>query len=163
MGWDEWEELKAQAAERRSPSMQVNHVPGDPGGGEASLEVHQSDLAKIGDHAFKLHMRLWDEARVQIGSTETAGGSLKGQGFALGGALDHVSTRWEEQLGSLRDACAHISNHLEFTKKTHQGDEYRIGSALSGIETLAQGFDERVGEPGARNPVYGTEKEKKDS
>ncbi|WP_405641620.1 hypothetical protein [Streptomyces uncialis] len=163
MGWDEWEELKARAAERQSTSMQVNHVPGDPGGTEASLEVRQSDLAKIGDHAFKLHMRLWDEARVQVASTETAGAGLKGEGFALGGALEHVSTRWEEQVRSLRDACGHISNHLEFTKKTHRGDDHRIGSALNTIETLTQGFDDRVGGPGARNPVYGTEKEKKDS
>ncbi|MFD8939390.1 hypothetical protein ACFV0R_29785 [Streptomyces sp. NPDC059578] len=169
MGWNEWEQLKAEAIERRSDSMRLNQVPGDPEGGpadggspQAVLKVTQADLAKVGDHAFGLYERLWTEGRVSVDSTEKAAGSLKGQGFALGGALHHVSTRWEEQLTSLRDACAHISNHLEFTKRTHRGDEQHVRGELSGIRTLDQGFDEKVGGPGTANPVYESQNDDKD-
>jgi hypothetical protein len=33
MVWDEWEQLKAQAAERHSAQMQLNQYPADAGGG----------------------------------------------------------------------------------------------------------------------------------
>ncbi|MFE2035392.1 hypothetical protein ACFXBB_19490 [Streptomyces scopuliridis] len=33
MAWDEWERLKADAAERGSTQMQLNQHPADPGGG----------------------------------------------------------------------------------------------------------------------------------
>lgn len=33
MAWDEWEQLKAQAAERRSAQMQLNQYPADAGTG----------------------------------------------------------------------------------------------------------------------------------
>lgn len=74
-------------------------------------------------------------------SSQTAASDLKTQGFTLGGAIDRVQSRWEEQLTSLLDACAHISNHMDFTKKVHQGDEYYIGGQISSISTLDKGFD----------------------
>lgn len=164
MAWDEWEQLKASAAERQSTRMQLNGLPpedrpnaGNPAGGD--LTVNQKDLAAIGDEAFKLYNRLWKEARVT--STDSAGTSLTTQGFALGGALSHVSLRWEKQLGSVMDACALISNHMDFTKNAHQGDEIFIQRHVSSIHTLDSGFDESYAPPGKDNAVYG-EKDKKD-
>lgn len=52
------------------------------------------------------------------------------------------------------DACAHISNHMQVTKKVHAGDETYIHRAVSSIDALDAGFDERVGEPGKKNPAY---------
>ncbi|WP_309246885.1 hypothetical protein [Streptomyces somaliensis] len=118
----------------------------------------QTDLAAIGDEAFKLYTRLWKEARVA--STDDAGTSLSTQGFTLGGALKHVSTRWEKQLNSLMDACALISNHMDFTKNAHQGDEYHIKRRVSSIHTLDAGFDEQYVPPGKSNEVYGPAKKK---
>ncbi|MFF8847536.1 hypothetical protein ACF08N_33295 [Streptomyces sp. NPDC015127] len=164
MAWDEWEQLKASAAEKESAQMQLNGLPpedrpnaGNPHGGD--LTVHQKDLAKIGDHAFKLYNRLWKEARVI--STDSAGTDLDGQGFALGKALQHVSLRWDKQLGSVMDACALISNHMDFTKNAHAGDEVFIARHVSSIQTLDAGFDENWAKQGEKNPVYG-EKPKKD-
>lgn len=101
---------------------------------------------------------MWQEARVP--STDGAGTNLSTQGFALGGALTHVSTRWEKQLNSLMDACALISNHMDFTKNAHQGDEYHIKRRVSSIHTLDAGFDEQYGPPGKDNTVYGPAKKK---
>ncbi|MEO3977386.1 hypothetical protein [Streptomyces sp. CAU 1734] len=159
MTWDEWESLKASAAERSSARMRLNGLPAEGGGGSAGsgqgdLRVSQKDLAGIGDQAFKLHNRLQKEARVAVPSSDRAAGDLAGQGFAVGGALRHVSKRWERQLKSLMDACAHISNHMKFSEKTHRDDDEFIRRGMSGIATLDQGFDESYAPAGKRNPVY---------
>ncbi|MEJ8660118.1 hypothetical protein [Streptomyces sp. MS1.AVA.4] len=161
MAWDEWEQLKTQAAGRESEQMQLNRVPDEGGGGGGSygdLTTSESDLAKIGSNAFKLFNRLYDEARVAGPSSSKAAEDLKTQGFELGGGLAHVAKRWDEQLGSLRDACSHISNHMRVTKKIHKNDEHYITGQLSSIATLDSGFDERVGQPGEKNPIYGEKK-----
>ncbi|MGX6744104.1 hypothetical protein [Streptomyces peucetius] len=61
MAWDEWEQLKSQAAERQSTQMQLNGLPeedrrllGD-GSRNGDLTVNQKDLAAVGDSAFKLY------------------------------------------------------------------------------------------------------------
>ncbi|MER8068767.1 hypothetical protein ABTZ59_10815 [Streptomyces sp. NPDC094034] len=162
MAWDEWEQLKASAAANQPTQMRLNGIPEEdrPNAGSPTgdLKVTQKDLAAIGDEAFKLYNRLWEEARVT--STDTAATDLKGQGFALGGALSHVSVRWDRQLGTLMDACALISNHMDFTDKAHQGDEIFIERHVSSIATLDAGFDESWAPPGKKNEVYGENKKK---
>ncbi|MFJ8133603.1 hypothetical protein [Streptomyces hydrogenans] len=157
MGWDEWEQLKSSAAERDSAKMQLNGLPPEdrPNAGSASggfLKVDQQDLAAIGNEAFKLYNRLWKEARVT--STDSAASDLSGQGFALGGALSHVSLRWDKQLGSVMDACALISNHMDFTQNAHAGDEIFIERHVSSIQTLDAGFDDDWAKAGKPNEIY---------
>ena len=169
MAWDEWEQLKADAVERQQGSahMQLNQVGG---GGPASappshyggLEVKNDALTKIGKDAHTLYNQLWDKARVHLASSDIAAGNLSKQGFALGTGLQHVSNRWEEQLKSLMDACGQISNHMQVTKKIHDGDEGYIQRQMSSIATLDAGFDERVGAPGEKNKIYGEQSKKKD-
>ncbi|MGP4047238.1 hypothetical protein [Streptomyces sp. 2A115] len=169
MAWDEWEQLKSQAAERQSTQMQLNQM--DPGGGGSlpadpteygKLRKSEAELAKIGQHAFDLYDKLWTKGRSAVANSDKAASDLSKQGFALGGGLQHVSTRWDAQLRSLMDACAHISNHMSVTKKLHADDEHYIRRQMSSIDTLDAGFDERVGDPGKKNPVYGEPSEKKD-
>lgn len=159
MAWDEWEQLKSQATGRQSTHMQLNQLePGGGGGGGGTanpsqygdLKVSQSDLAKIGDHALTLYNNLWSKGRTAVPSSDKAAGDLSKQGFALGAGLQHVSTRWDEQLSSLRDACAHIANHMQVTKKLHAGDEHYIQRQMSSIDVLDAGFDERAADPGRK-------------
>lgn len=105
---------------------------------------------------------MWDKARVAVPTTDSAATDLTKQGFALGAGLQTVSNRWEEQLKSLMDATAQISNHMHVTRKLHAGDDGYIERLMSSIDTLDAGFDERVGEPGKKNSVYGAPKDKKD-
>ncbi|MEU3918001.1 hypothetical protein [Streptomyces sp. NPDC029004] len=144
MAWDEWERLKADAGSRSSSRMQLNQVPSEGGGGgqQGDLKADQQDLAAVGDSAFKLFTDLGRYGRDAWSSSQTAAKDLKTQEFELGGALDTVQDRWEKSLTTLLDACAHISNHMDFTKKAHAGDEYYIASAVSSIATLDKGFDE---------------------
>jgi hypothetical protein len=124
--------------------MQLNQLPpgGGSGGTQGDLQVSQKDLAAIGDRAFKLWDRLGKDGKHADTSTEKAAGDLKQGGFQLGAALSTTHAEWDKQLKSLLDACAHISNHLDYTQKAHQGDEHYIGGQLSSIETLDKGFDE---------------------
>ncbi|MFF3399244.1 hypothetical protein ACFYW6_12065 [Streptomyces sp. NPDC002659] len=144
MAWDEWERLKADAGSRSSSRMQLNKVPSEGGGGgqQGDLKADQQDLAAVGDSAFKLFTDLGRYGRDAWSSSQTAAKDLTTQEFELGGALDTVQDRWEKSLTTLLDACAHISNHMDFTKKAHAGDEYYIASAVSSIATLDKGFDE---------------------
>ncbi|MEU9604431.1 hypothetical protein [Streptomyces sp. NPDC048057] len=155
MAWDEWEQLKSAATERGDQQMQLNGLPpgegGGTGGGRGDLKVSEADLAAVGDHAFKLHGRLWPEARTPVArSTGRAADDLVGKSFALGGALRHVAARWDKQLGSLMDACAHISNHMDFTKKTHKDDDEHIKRNMSSIGVLDRGFDESYAPAGKK-------------
>ncbi|PIM65789.1 hypothetical protein CTU88_47150, partial [Streptomyces sp. JV178] len=96
--------------------------------------------------------------------SDKAAGDQTTQGLALGGALQHVATSWEEQLTSLRDACRHISNNMTVSKKLRIDGDHYIGRKLSRIDTLDAGFDGRVGALGQKNPWDGeaADKGKKD-
>lgn len=150
MAWDEWEQLKSEAAQKQSAHMQLNRLApsgGGGGGGKSAwgdLTVSQKDLAAVGSAAqdlFDDFGQYSDYARV---ASTTAACGLKDEGFALGGALDHVAERWGDQVKSLLDACAHISNHLRFTKNQHAADESYIAGTLSSISLLDKGFDHRT-------------------
>ncbi|MYS09191.1 hypothetical protein GTW71_22755 [Streptomyces sp. SID6041] len=140
---DEWTGIRTAASESQ-PSTRLNQLDGGGGGGGqqyGTLKVEQADLAAVGDAAFKLHQRLntdGDHAKV---STQAAGTAMK-QDFALGPALTTVAEKWRGQVDTLLDACGHISNHLEYSKKTHADDEYTIATRFK-FAQLDKGFEER--------------------
>ncbi|MGY1582914.1 hypothetical protein [Streptomyces sp. MN13] len=144
MSWDEWEQLKSQAAEKRATAMQLNQAPSEGGGKQGDLKANQQDLAAVGDSAFKLFNTLAKHGRDAWSPSQTAAKDLTTQGFELGGGLHHVQEKWEKQLQTLLDAVAHISNHMDFTKNAHAGDEYYIAGTISSIATLDEGFTERT-------------------
>ncbi|MFE9042583.1 hypothetical protein ACFYOG_16930 [Streptomyces sp. NPDC007818] len=148
MAWEEWEQLKTEAAGQSSDAMQLNRVPDeqDPGGGPpgGDLKVSQQDLAAVGDAAYKLFDKLGKDGRDAWSVSQSAARDLRTQGFDLGDAIDHVQDRWEKQLKTLLDACAHISNHMDFTQNAHAGDETYIYGVVSSIATLDEGFTERT-------------------
>lgn len=145
MAWDEWEQLKAQAADRHSTQMQLNQYPADHGGDAAQgdLVAGQEDLEAVGKAAHDLFDDFTNWSGHARAASEAAAGGLKGEGFALGSALEHVTRRWGEQSKTLLDACAHISNHLRFTKNRHAADESYIAGVVSSIAALDEGFDDR--------------------
>lgn len=150
MVWDEWEQAKAVAAQGQPAHMRLNQLPVDqgPGGDVAGdLVVHQDDLGAVGHDAYVL----WDElcAVVDIGgagadesgagSTDRAAATLAAQGFAMGRGLSKTMEIWGSQAKSVLQACAHISNHLDFTKKLHAEDDARIAAQARAVggETLS--------------------------
>ncbi|MFD5796532.1 hypothetical protein ACFWIO_23990 [Streptomyces diastatochromogenes] len=150
MAWDEWEQLKGDALQRRQGSthMQLNQLPVDPGGSanpQGDLRVNQTDLAAVGNAAYELHQAFQHDSDLARMNSLKAADGLSSEGFEIGSALDHVAQHWVDQVQTLLDATAHISNHLDYTKGAHAGDEVYIAGTLSSIATLDQGFDERKG------------------
>lgn len=128
--------------------MQLNHIPPDPGGTvnpQGDLRVNQADLAAVGNAAYELHQAFQHDSDLARMNSLKAADGLKGEGFEIGSALDHVAQHWVDQVQTLLDATAHISNHLDYTKGAHAEDEAYIAGTLSSIATLDQGFDERKG------------------
>ncbi|MCX4695856.1 hypothetical protein OG447_26185 [Streptomyces sp. NBC_01408] len=141
---EEWAELRSAAATNQT-AMRLNQL--DPGGGggagpQGDLVVTQTDLAAVGDAAFKLRHRLGTDGDHAKASTHEAASSLK-KDFALGAALSTVADKWHDQVGTLLDACAHISNHLDYTQKAHAGDEHWIATQFK-FAQLDKGFEERA-------------------
>ncbi|WP_374194796.1 hypothetical protein [Streptomyces sp. VRA16 Mangrove soil] len=131
MSWDEWEQLKT---EHQPVGMALNSVPMGTDGdtpprtpsSTGDLRVKNADLTNTAHKAHTLYDNLWDKAHTPVTTSDSAATDLTSQGFALGAALPTVPSRWDEQLSSLMDACAQISNHLQVTKKVHAGDDSYI-------------------------------------
>ncbi|MFI8852441.1 hypothetical protein ACIGW3_19950 [Streptomyces sp. NPDC053499] len=145
----EWEQLK-RGSQQGSTRIRLNgapdgaYRPGTVGSSPAGdLQVSQRDLAAVGDEAYKVYRRLKSDGGHARASTQAAERSLSGD-FELAAALGHIVERWDEQLQTVLDACAHISNHLDFTRKAHAGDEQWIRVQISKIAELGRGFDERT-------------------
>ncbi|WP_404959612.1 hypothetical protein [Streptomyces sp. 147326] len=138
MVWDEWDKAKADVAGERQVSMRLNQLTSEPGGGQADLVVHQDDLGEVGREAFLLHGQLQKQADIAgagadgsgSGSTMQAAASLKTAGFSLGGELETTVSVWTSQVKTVLQACAHISNHLDYSKKAHAADDEAIAASL---------------------------------
>ncbi|MFD7700965.1 hypothetical protein [Streptomyces caelestis] len=140
MAWDEWEQLKSQAADRQSTHMQVNQAPaqGPGAGGKPDLVVQQDDLGAVGHDAFVLHGDLVKKVDIagsgmnsdHAGSTHQAASALSKSNFTMGDELMTTLTVWESQVKAVRQACAHISNHLDFSRKRHADDDAEIAAVV---------------------------------
>ena len=136
---EEWAELREAAAERTT--LRINGAPaegGGGGGGAPDLVVNRDDLGAIGNDAYDLRTRLSKEGDHARPATFDASIALTNGNFASGAALLKVHDRWRTHLKTLLDSCAHISNHLDYTKAQHAKDEVKIVSDLTPISKLTE-------------------------
>ncbi|KQX14746.1 hypothetical protein ASC82_05465 [Streptomyces sp. Root431] len=86
---DEWAGIRTATNDQQT-AMRLNQLDGGGGGGGSqqfgTLKVEQTDLAAIGDAAFKLRQRLGTDGDQAKASTQEAGMAMK-LDFALGPAL----------------------------------------------------------------------------
>jgi len=127
----EWAAERSAAADR--VGVRLNQLPADPGGGAggADLGVRQDHLGALGHAAFALHGRLVKDGHHAAAVTSEAGTDLTKNGFLTGQALGTVQETWSSQLRTLLDACAHISNHLDYSAAAHVRDDQEIKAALA--------------------------------
>ncbi|MGW2836857.1 hypothetical protein ACWCWD_03545 [Streptomyces sp. NPDC001493] len=141
MAWNEWEQIKSEVGEQRSTAMRLNQLPADQsagGGGAGDFVAHQDDLGAVGHEAFVLHSQLGKQADIAgagmdkdgAGSTMQAAATLKTHNFTLGTTLEKTVSVWDGQVKSLLQACAHISNHLDYSKALHADDDALIAASL---------------------------------
>ncbi|MFF8604359.1 hypothetical protein ACF06X_00310 [Streptomyces sp. NPDC015346] len=128
---DEWASVRTKA--QADVSMRLNQVPADPGGGSgnADLGVDQDKLGAIGSAAYALHGRLVKDGNHARTNTSEAATGMSTSGFRTGSAMATVQETWSSQLSTLLDACANISNHLDYSAATHAKEEADIKAALA--------------------------------
>ncbi|MEU0986627.1 hypothetical protein [Streptomyces sp. NPDC005953] len=127
----EW--VSTRSASTVNVSMRLNQVEssgGGGGGGGADLGVSQDQLGALGSAAFKLHGQLSADGKHAEASTTEAGTTMTVNGFQTGAAIGTVQKTWTSQLKTLLDACAHISNHLDYTSASHVNEEKDIQTAF---------------------------------
>ncbi|MCX5112108.1 hypothetical protein OOK13_26885 [Streptomyces sp. NBC_00378] len=139
---EEWGALKASAA------MRLNTAGGTggsgPAKGSADYVVSDDELGDIGHAAFDLFNGLEATGKHAKAASETAGTSLKGDGFDTGAAFTEVIGTWETQVKTLLQACAHISNHLDYTKASKKADDEWVEAQLRIVGPVAPGADAAV-------------------
>ncbi|MEV6395771.1 hypothetical protein AB0M39_13485 [Streptomyces sp. NPDC051907] len=128
MAWDEWEQAKSGAIDAQSTQMRLNGAPGGhpSTGGKDDLTVYDDELGKLGDLARSLREQLsgdGDHARV---ATFEASNDLFNNGLDMGSGLLEVHDAWSTKLATLKEACGHISNHLDYSRSTHTKQERKI-------------------------------------
>lgn len=139
LAWEEWERAKAAASESLAARMQLNQA-GPGAADDADLVVHQDDLGAVGHEAFILHGELKKKADIAgtgvdkngSGSTMQAAAVLKSHNLGLGSELESTVEIWTSQVKHVLQACAHISNHLDYSKKLHAQEDARIATEIGG-------------------------------
>ncbi|MEU6863750.1 hypothetical protein ABZ924_10810 [Streptomyces sp. NPDC046876] len=122
---EEWAEAKGTAATGSGPSP--------------DLVVTQDDLGAVGHEAFLLHGQLRGKADIAgTGATARAASECTTRNLTMGSELSVTLPTWDSQVKTVLQMYAHISNHLDFSKKAHADDEaiaaslrHRDGSAMS--------------------------------
>ncbi|MFG3285716.1 hypothetical protein [Streptomyces sp. NPDC048111] len=111
---------------------------GAGGAGGADLVAHADDLGVVGSDAYRLHeafRRDGDHARA---ATFEAARALGAGNFASGKALLKVHDTWQSQYAALRDACAQISNHLDYSAARHARDDAAVLGSLTRVSVLSE-------------------------
>ncbi|MFH9297158.1 hypothetical protein [Streptomyces sp. NPDC017520] len=131
MAWDEWEQLKSEAAQRSSASTQLNGVP--PGGGTTGtgdLTVHDDELGRMGNTAYELRQKFGVDSDLARPGTFAASIDLFNDGLDMGAALTELHDAWNSQTKTLKDACAHISNHFDYSRAQHAKDQVQVATSM---------------------------------
>lgn len=132
MTWHEWEQAKAAAAERTG-GTRLNAAAAQDGGGGGNgddLTVRDDELGALGNMAFDLRGRLARDGAHAKRATADAAAELRSDGLETGSALSELHDAWDTKLGTLKEACAHISNHLDYSRAEHARDEEKIETRM---------------------------------
>ncbi|MFI1142442.1 hypothetical protein [Streptomyces sp. NPDC020780] len=134
----EWAALRAESTQR--VDMRLNSIPAEGGGSSgpvnADLAVNQDNLGAIGHDAYALRTRLSKDGDHARPATFDAAIALTNGNFSSGSALLKVHDRWNTHMKTLLDACAQISNHLDYSKAAHAKDDVQIGGDLLSVSKL---------------------------
>ncbi|MGD9483748.1 hypothetical protein WDH52_10875 [Streptomyces sp. TRM70308] len=130
MAWEEWERARASAAEKATQTRLNTADAGTGGGGGHDLAVRDDELGALGSMAYELRERLSRDGDHARQTTSAAAAELTTDGLDCGAALTELHDAWGTKLGTLKEACVHISNHLDYTKAAHAKDEDDIVTSL---------------------------------
>lgn len=140
MAWDEWEQLKAAVAERRTVQMQLNQLPADPGGGGSSGVTGKvrsdraawsragKDVGDLRDNTAKALAKLKD------GQT----GLGKDPGCLTAAAQQDVYGSWERRIRDIRQLCGGLADVLEKTGNDQLRTDEAIKAEIAGLKVRSE-------------------------
>ncbi|MEU2062345.1 hypothetical protein [Streptomyces sp. NPDC013455] len=112
MSWDEWEQLKADAAARGSSQMQLNHVPMDPGGSGAAGKL-KSDK-KTWTMAGEDTKGLQDDIGKALGKLDDGQSGLgETSGCESAAAQKELYDSWKKYVGDVKSRCGELGGLME--------------------------------------------------
>jgi hypothetical protein len=133
---EEWAQLKSGAGESGPVGTATNSAGSAAGG--TGLVVRQDDLGAVGSAAFRLHGELRRRTDLAgtgadsagAGTTSRAATELQNRNLTSGAELHTTLEVWTSQVKTVLQMCAHISNHLDYSKKQHANDDAGIAASL---------------------------------
>ncbi|MFD5451838.1 hypothetical protein [Streptomyces sp. NPDC127100] len=132
MAWEEWERLKAAAAERQPAHMRLNQLPADQGGtggggtyGPPSgrLRSDKAAWSRAGEGLGEVQTNL-GKALTKLGDSQT--GLDEGSAFLTAAAQKGVFDSWERRVKDLDEWCEGLAGVLEKTGN----DQLRTDQAI---------------------------------
>ncbi|MFC8918975.1 amino acid ABC transporter permease [Streptomyces sp. NPDC057116] len=138
MAWDEWEQLKASAAEKESARMQLNQIPADQGGtgtpaGGTGLKHSAAPWNRAATTAKELGVSTGaSKTSLTNGHAGMAGGM---EGLASLAELKSVLTSWEKRLKAVGDECDALDPALRGVPKTLGGVDTATGAKADSVKT----------------------------
>lgn len=135
MAWDEWEQLKAQAADRQTTRMQINHLPaGGAGSGESDLRIDDAPWTSAAGVAKELRTSTHDGLTELQGSDDGIGAGA--EGFGCTAALKEIQPTWEARLEAVRDECDRLNGTLGKVGKSFGEVDHGVKDKVGPVQIL---------------------------
>ncbi|MEW2161205.1 hypothetical protein AB0950_39350 [Streptomyces sp. NPDC007189] len=122
MAWDEWEQLKAEAAQRRqngeagpAAHMRLNHVPdaGAGGGGRPDIDIKTKGVHGAADDTETLSRQAMRRLSHSLDTSDEVYGAHFGNGWLSPVQLKVCALNWEEHMVSLAKQLGDLSAKLK--------------------------------------------------
>ncbi|MFE1861684.1 hypothetical protein [Streptomyces anandii] len=141
MAWEEWEQLKAVALERRSTQMRLNQLPADQGGTSGGgavgdLRSDRAAWAKAGEEVGSLRSHV-SKALAKLDEGQKGLGSDSGCQTAT--AQREVHASWERYVKAVTGRCGKLAGLLDQVGR----DQLRTDEAIkSEIQALTLAYED---------------------
>ncbi|MFG2877788.1 hypothetical protein ACGFYU_22785 [Streptomyces sp. NPDC048337] len=100
-------------------------------GSSPDLVVTQDDLGAVGHEAFILHDQLRKKTDIAgSGATARTATEFSSRNLTMGSELSVTLSTWDSQVKTVLQMYAHISNHLDYSKKSHANNDEAIAASL---------------------------------
>ncbi|MEV5431237.1 hypothetical protein [Streptomyces sp. NPDC052701] len=138
MAWEEWEQLKAAAAERHSARMQLNQLPADQGGSGAHDRLRSDKKAwsaageGVGDLRDDIGKAL---TKLENGQT----GLDKGSGCLTAVAQKSVYDSWERRMKDIGELCGGLAGVLEKAGSDQIRTDEAIKAEMARLKVHSEG------------------------
>ncbi len=142
MAWDEWEQLKADAAGQHSAQMQLNQAPADQGG-SASGRKGGEGWDDGGSSGLRSSKAAWTKAGEGVGSLrenvskalarleEGQKGLGKGTQCLSAAAQQDLHASWERYVKDVSRRCGSLQKLMEQMGRHHQRTDEAVEAELA--------------------------------